>query len=184
MQCNNFLFLAQHCAPPKALTSPRRILSKSPSPSRLAIPNIASPRSSKSPSPSHLAIISGFIEDRRQREKEDREKTPINMAEPIHQTVRESVEKTRENAVVNNIEIKSAKVKTLVQNSAATSKNMEKKDQINDEEHGKQDFISIESKIVTQDEPIIVVNQVDEKKSISTSHCWSSGNKKRIEICN
>ena len=97
------------------------------------------------------------------------------MAEPIHQTVRESVEKTRENAVVNNnFEIKSAKVKTLVQNSAAPTKNMEKKDQIND----KQDLISKESKIVTQDEPIIVVNQVEEKNSNSTSHCWSSGKKR------
>ena len=193
--------------PPTALTSPRRILSKSPSPSRLAIPNIASrsprrnskspsgiaspARNSKSPSPSHLAIISGFIETKRQKEKEDREKTPVNMAEPIqpNQTaaaVRESVsgvavvEKNRENVVVNNVEIKSAKVKTLVQNSApAPFKNAEK-DQINDQQHGNKHLISNESKIVNQEEPIIVVNsQVEEKNSNSTSHCWSSGKKKR-----
>ena len=199
--------------PPPALTSSpssptgMRIFSKSPSPSRLAIPNIAnssrnrkspsssssgmaSPRrsNSKSPSPSHLAIISGFIETKRQKEQEDREKTPVNMAEPFHQpiqttAVKESVsgvvvEKNRESAVVNNVEIKSAKVKTLVQNSAALSKNVERDQRIDDGKH----LISNKSKVlVNQEEPIIVVNQVEEKNCNSTSttsHCWSTGKKK------
>ena len=201
--------------PPPALTSSPSsptgmgIFSKSPSPSRLAIPNIAnscssrnrkspsssssgmaSPRrsNSKSPSPSHLAIISGFIETKRQKEQEDREKTPVNMAEPFHQPIQTTaakesvsgvvVEKNRESAVVNNVEIKSAKVKTLVQNSAALSKNVER-DQRNDD--GKH-LISNKSKVlVNQEEPIIVVNQVEEKNCNSTSttsHCWSTGKKK------
>ena len=64
-------------------------------------------KSSKSPSPINLAIISNFIENRRQKEKGDKEKTPINIVEPINKKANESIieKKAHEIAFITATEV-------------------------------------------------------------------------------